>query len=314
MRGAWPPQGVWRRNQLSRRQVSLNSRTPPTSNPQNDAPTPKKLMPDAETTKVAMTATRSSRVVQAHGERAGETGHESEPGHRFYRHRRRGDDQRGRQRRRQSEQDVGDAARHGVACSAWLGIRMRLRPSGESASDGGETQQSAAADRSRHAQEAGDREQLLHVGLVALRTKHREARKVLRRHGHDEERDRQAGGGAPIPARRRDDEMGPDVRQRAGGKRVTKIVIAAVTSMAIGTAKRRANLRASAQTITIGRTIAGWAATACTGARQISKRMPASMALASEAGIAATSRPNGRICPLATIKAAAAIKAPIAAG
>ena len=41
------------------------------------------------------------------------------------------------------------------------------------------------------------------------------------------------------------------------GKRVTKIVIAAVTTMAIGTANRRANRRPSTQAITIGRTMAG---------------------------------------------------------
>ena len=51
-----------------------------------------------------------------------------------------------------------------------------------------------------------------------------------------------------------------------------------------------------------------------TGATQISKRMPASMALARLVGMTPTSRRNGAQSPATTISPAATIEAPIAAG
>src|SRR4051812_7359161 len=67
------------------------------------------------------------------------------------------------------------------------------------------------------------------------------------------------------------------------------------------------------QPITTGSAIIGTSATALTGAMQKLKSTPASMALASGAGIASTARPSGFQRPAITTSAPATMNAPTAA-
>src|SRR3954469_14905159 len=67
------------------------------------------------------------------------------------------------------------------------------------------------------------------------------------------------------------------------------------------------------QPITTGSAIIGTSATALTGATQKLSSTPASIALASGAGIASTARPSGFHQPATTTSAPATMKAPTAA-
>ena len=70
----------------------------------------------------------------------------------------------------------------------------------------------------------------------------------------------------------------------------------------------------TAQTITIGNAIRGICATAFTGARHSINKIPASIAFAIDAGIAATARASGFHCPATTTNTPATTNAPTAAG
>src|SRR5882757_6781140 len=70
----------------------------------------------------------------------------------------------------------------------------------------------------------------------------------------------------------------------------------------------------TAEATTMARPSAGSSATARTGARQSPSSTPASIALASGGGMAATARPSGFHSPATTISAPVTMKAPTAAG
>ncbi len=83
-------------------------------------------------------------------------------------------------------------------------------------------------------------------------------------------------------------------------------------SKAAGTANRRLIRPTTSQAMTIGRPRSGLNATALIGARHRPSNTPASMALASGAGMAATARPNGFQMPQMMIRIAQMINAPTA--
>ena len=87
----------------------------------------------------------------------------------------------------------------------------------------------------------------------------------------------------------------------------------AATASAPGTAQGRANRISSTQTSDHGRVLRR-VDEASTGARQTGRRTPASIALASAAGIASTQRPSVRHRPATTISTPVTAKAPSAAG
>src|SRR6185437_3533652 len=89
---------------------------------------------------------------------------------------------------------------------------------------------------------------------------------------------------------------------------------ASTTSTAAGTAYSRLNRKTNAQTTTTGSPIIGTMATARTGARHNPSSTPASMALASAGGMAATTRPSGFHSPAAMINTPQTRNAPTAAG
>ena len=89
--------------------------------------------------------------------------------------------------------------------------------------------------------------------------------------------------------------------------------IAAVT-IAPGAAHGREMRVSAAQTTITGRASHGMSTTARTGPTQMGSRMPASIALASAAGIAAIARPSARQRPLSTMSTPHTRNAPTAAG
>src|ERR671912_812808 len=85
------------------------------------------------------------------------------------------------------------------------------------------------------------------------------------------------------------------------------------TSMAAGTAQRGARRARSNQTSTMGTAIAGCSTAAATGARQIGKRMPASIALAMGLGMLVIARPSAGQRPASTMSTPQTMNAPTAA-
>src|ERR1700729_2152421 len=83
---------------------------------------------------------------------------------------------------------------------------------------------------------------------------------------------------------------------------------------AAGVAYSRFQRAIKTQTRMIGAARRGASAIALIGARHSENSTPASIALASAGGMAATARPNGRTNPAATSSAATTTKAPTAAG
>ena len=86
------------------------------------------------------------------------------------------------------------------------------------------------------------------------------------------------------------------------------------TASAPGTAHGRAKRMSSAHTRITGPISSGSSTAPWTGARHTGSSTPASIALASDAGIAATQRPSVRHRPARTISTPASMNAPSAAG